>query len=338
MSEKALSIKDIAKKANVSITTVSFIINNKAIEKNISAAVIEKVEKIIKEDGYTPNQVARSLRTGNSKIIGLIVEDISNPFFAGVARLIEDKAYQKDYKIFYSSTENDPVKAKALIDLLKSRQVDAYIISPIAGTEKEIQGLLDEKKPVVLFDRYLPGLDASYVGVDHFKASYEATTHFLQQNKRNVALVTVDLSVEQITDRYAGYVQSIEDGPVSFRPELVLKIPFNQNKALTVDQLTQFFKAYPEIDATLFATNYLAVSGLIALKKMNRKIDKDFKVIAYDDGEVFKLHTPEISAVEQPLEEIAENIVRLIFQQLSAKGKHPVQKVILSSRLIDRSE
>lgn len=338
MSDKALSIKDIAKKANVSITTVSFILNNKAVEKNISAAVIEKVEKIIKEDGYKPNQVARSLRTGNSKIIGLIVEDISNPFFAGIARLIEDKAYKKDYKIFYSSTENDPVKAKGLINLFKSRQVDAYIISPIAGTEKEIEGLLKEDKPVVLFDRYLPGLDASYVGVDHFKASYEAAAYFIQQKKQNIALVTVDLSVEQITDRYAGYEQAIKDSNLPVRSELVLKIPFDQEKDKTVSQLMLFFEEYPEIDATLFATNYLAVSGLIALKKMNKKIDGDFNVIAYDDGEVFKLHTPQISAVEQPLEEIAENIIKLIFQQLSAQGQHPVQKVILSSRLIVRSE
>lgn len=338
MSDKALSIKDIARKANVSITTVSFILNNKAVEKNISAAVIEKVEKIIKDDGYKPNQVARSLRTGNSRIIGLIVEDISNPFFAGIARLIEDKAYKKDYKIFYSSTENDPVKAKGLINLFKSRQVDAYIISPIAGTEKEIQSLVDEDKPVVLFDRYLPGMEACYVGVDHFKASHEATSFFIQQEKKNIALVTVDLSVAQITDRYAGYEQAIKDGKLTVRPELVLKIPFNQEKDKTVSQLIRFFEENPTIDATLFATNYLAVSGLIALKKMNRKVDRNFNVIAYDDGEVFKLHTPEISAVEQPLEEIAENIIKLIFQQLSAPGQHPVQKVILSSRLIDRSE
>lgn len=338
MSDKALSIKDIAKKANVSITTVSFILNNKAVEKNISAAVIEKVEKIIKEDGYKPNQVARTLRTGNSKIIGLIVEDISNPFFAGIARLIEDKAYKKDYKIFYSSTENDPVKAKGLINLFKSRQVDAYIISPTVGTEKEIEGLLNEDKPVVLFDRYLPGLDASYVGVDHFKASYEAAAHFIQQKKQNIALVTVDLSVEQITDRYAGYKQAIKDGNLPVRSEFVLKIPFDQEKDETVSQLLRFFEEYPEIDATLFATNYLAVSGLIALRKINKKIDGNFNVIAYDDGEVFKLHTPQVSAVEQPLEEIAENIIKLIFQQLSAPGQHPVQKVILSSRLIVRSE
>jgi LacI family transcriptional regulator len=337
MSSKALSIKDIAKKANVSITTVSFILNGKAVEKNISTAVIEKVEKIIKEDGFKPNQVARSLRTGSSKIIGLIVEDISNPFFAGIARLIEDKAYKKDYKIIYSSTENQPGKAKDLINLFKSRQVDAYIISPAGGTEEEIQGLIKEHKPVVLFDRYLPGLNANYVGVDNFKASYQATEHFIHRKKKNIALVTVDLSVEQINERSEGHRQAILDYELPFHAELVIRIPFAQPKEETIQQLIHFFNQYAEIDAVLFATNYLAISGLTALKQMDKAIDKDFSVIAYDDGEVFKLHTPQISAVEQPLEEIAENIINLIFQQLSADQPPAPQKVILAAKLLVRS-
>ncbi len=133
---KALSIKDIALKANVSITTVSFIINGKAKEKAISDAVIKKVQQIIIDSGYKPNQIARSLRTGNSNIIGLIIEDISNSFFSKIARLIEDKAYKKGYKIIYSSTENNVDKAKELINMFKSRKVDAYIISPIKGSRK----------------------------------------------------------------------------------------------------------------------------------------------------------------------------------------------------------
>lgn len=336
MAEKALSIKDIAKKANVSITTVSFILNGKAVEKNISTAVIEKVEKIIKEDGFKPNQVARSLRTGSSKIIGLIVEDISNPFFSAIARLIEDKAYKKDYKIIYSSTENQPGKTKELINLFKSRQVDAYIISPAQGTEQDIQGLLDEHKPVVLFDRYLPSLDVNYVGINHFQASYQATEHFLKLRKKNIALVTIDLDVEQITDRYQGYRQAILDHGGHQDDSLVLKVHFGQKKEETIAQLIKLFHEHTEIDAVLFATNYLAISGLTALKEMGKAVDADFSVIAYDDGDVFKLHTPQISAVGQPLEEIAERIISLILMQLSSKELKPTEKVILSGELIVR--
>ena len=331
---KALSIKDIAVKANVSITTVSFIINGKAKEKSISEAVIEKVEQIIKESGYKPNQIARSLRTGNSNIIGLIVEDISNSFFAKVARLIEDKAYKHGYKIIYSSTENDLEKAKDLINMFKSRKVDAYIISPIKGLEEDIQVLLNDNKPVILFDRNLPGIDTNYVGSNHFSASYQSIKTFIDDGKKNIALVTTDIDVQQINERFEGYRDALLEHNIPYREEFVLKIYFNQDEAATIEQIKNLFDT--GIDAVLFATNYLAISGLKVLKMTNKKIGPDFSVIAYDDHEAFELHTPGISTVQQPLEEIAENVIRLILSQLTAKTKLPSQQVIIPAKLIIR--
>lgn len=333
---KALSIKDIALKANVSITTVSFIINGKAKEKSISDAVIKKVQKIIIDSGYKPNQIARSLRTGNSNIIGLIIEDISNSFFSRIARLIEDKAYKKGYKIIYSSTENNVEKAQELINLFKSRKVDAYIISPIKGIEEDIQILLNENKPVILFDRNLPQLNTNYVGANHFAASCQAVESFIKNGKRNIALVTTDIDVQQIIERFDGYKKAIIDSALPYQDSLVLKIPFNQAEASTIKQIKTLFKNN-EVDAVLFATNYLAISGLKVLKELNKKIDENFAVIGYDDHEAFELHTPSISTIQQPLEEIAETIIRLILAQLAAKTKIPDQQIIIPAKLIIRS-
>lgn len=333
---KSLSIKDIAVKANVSITTVSFIINGKAKEKSISEAVIEKVEKIIAESGYKPNQIARSLRTGNSNIIGLIIEDISNSFFSRIARLIEDKAYKRGYKIIYSSTENSIDKAKELINMFKSRKVDAYIISPVKGIEEDIKMLLDDGNPVILFDRNLPDLNVSYVGADHFTASYQSIQSFIDQGKKNIALVTTDINVEQIIERFEGYKKALEDNGITYNEELVVKVHFNQDEQATIDQVKALFNS-KNIDAVLFATNYLAIGGLKALKQINKKIDDNFAVIAYDDHEAFELHTPSVSAVQQPLEEIAETIIKLILSQLSSKSKLPVDQVIIPARLVIRN-
>ncbi|MCX2493742.1 LacI family DNA-binding transcriptional regulator [Pedobacter sp. PF22-3] len=332
---KSLSIKDIAVKANVSITTVSFIINGKAKEKSISEAVIEKVKKIIEESGYKPNQIARSLRTGHSNIIGLIVEDISNSFFSRIARLIEDKAYKRGYKIIYSSTENNIDKAKELINMFKSRKVDAYIISPIKGIEEDIQMLLDDGNPVIFFDRNLPDINTSYVGADHFDASYQSIQNFIHQGKKNIALVTTDINVKQIVERCDGYKKALEDNGIKYDDNLVLKIHFNQEEGETIDQMKKLFEQR-NIDAVLFATNYLAISGLKALKQINKKIGDDFSVIAYDDHEAFELHTPGISALQQPLEEIAENVIKLILQQLSSKTKLDNQEIIIPAKLILR--
>ena len=332
---KALSIKDIAQKANVSITTVSFIINGKAKEKSISEAVIEKVEKIIEESGYKPNQIARSLRTGNTNIIGLIVEDISNSFFAKIARLIEDKAYKRGYKIIYSSTENNIEKAQELINMFKSRKVDAYIISPVKGLEEDIQALINDDKPVILFDRNLPEIKANYVGANHFNASYQSIENFAQNGKKNIALVTTNIDVLQITERYEGYKKALLDYGLPYNEDLVLKIHFNQDEEETISQIKQLLST-KKVDAVLFATNYLAISGLKALKQIKKQIGDDFSVIAYDDHEAFELHTPGISTVQQPLEEIAESVIRLILSQLSSKNKLPIQEVIIPAKLIIR--
>jgi LacI family transcriptional regulator len=336
---KPLSIKDIAKKANVSITTVSFILNGKAEKMRISQDMITKVEKIIKELGFRPNQVARSLRTGNTKTIGLIVEDISNPFFASIARLIEDKAYRHGYKIIYSSTENNLDKAKGLIKMFKSRQVDGYIIAPMTGMEEDIKQLLTDRTPVVVFDRHLPGLNVSTVLVDNVEGTFMATESFINQGKKNIAFVTVDVEVEEIKDRFTGYEKALKANKIKSAKSLCKQIPFTNTAEETTAELVEFFGKNPQIDAVLFATNYLAVRGLFAFKEMEKKINGDFKVIAYDDHDIFKLHSPTISAVDQPIEEIADQVITLILKELAAVDtfeEHELKQIVLSSRLIER--
>ncbi|WP_316788675.1 LacI family DNA-binding transcriptional regulator [Pedobacter frigoris] len=337
---KALSIKDIAKKAEVSITTVSFILNGKAAQMRISKAVIEKVEAIIKEMEFKPNQVARSLRTGNTKTIGLLVEDISNPFFASIARKIEDKAYKKGYKISYSSTENNPAKAKDLIEMFKSRQVDAYIIAPVPGIEDDIKLLLAENIPVVIFDRNLPDLDVNFVAVDNFNGTYMATEHLISKGKKNIAFVTVDVHVDQMDNRFLGYQKALKDHGLLFNTDLYTEIPFNNPDDNTDAQLKLMFENNPEIDAVLFSTNYLAIKGLGVLKQINKQINEDFTIISYDDHDVFRLHTPPISVVDQPIEEIAERIIDIVLHEL-ANSNNPVNrrelsKVMLQPHFIER--
>jgi LacI family transcriptional regulator len=337
---KPASIKDIASKAEVSITTVSFILNGKAEEMRISKAVTEKVQKLIKEMGFTPNQVARSLRTGKTKTIGLIVEDISNPFFASIARKIEDKAYRKGYKISYSSTENDPVKAKELIEMFKSRQVDAYIIAPVPGIEDDIKRLLADKIPVVIFDRNLKDMDVNCVVVDNFTGSYIATKHLIDSGKKNIAFVTVDLHVDQMDNRFFGYEKALLDHNLVLQKELHTAVSFESSDEDTTERLVALFENNPNIDAVLFSTNYLAIRGLGALKQINKEINKDFSIVAYDDHDVFRLHSPPISVVDQPIEEIAERIIDIVLSELATGRKSlktkEVSHVILQPTFIER--
>ncbi|TDQ11462.1 LacI family DNA-binding transcriptional regulator [Pedobacter metabolipauper] len=341
---KPPSIKDIANKANVSITTVSFILNGKAENMRISKAVIEKVNAIIKEIGFKPNQVARSLRTGNTKTIGLLVEDISNPFFASIARKIEDKAYKKGYKISYSSTENDVSKAKDLIEMFKSRKVDAYIIAPVPGIEDDIRQLQADGIPVVIFDRHIPDLEVNCVVVDNYKGTFEATDYLIERGKKNIGFVTVNVQVAEMKDRLLGYQKALEQHNIEFDASLYTEVPFDSSDLNTNAQLALLFKENPQMDAVLFSTNYLAIKGLGTLKEIGKLMNDDFCVVAYDDHDVFKLHTPPISVVDQPIEEIAERVIDILLQELSKVNYGPalnvktneVQKVILLPKFIVR--
>ena len=160
---KRVSIKDIAKQAGVVPSTVSLVLNGKSKEMRISDELAERIKALARETGYQPNHTAVSLRTGKSKIIGLIVEDISNVFFSTLAKTVEDEVYALGYKIVYCSTENSDEKGNELIRTLFHQQLEGFLITPSTGMEGEVARLLQHKKPVVLMDRYFSNLDVPYV-------------------------------------------------------------------------------------------------------------------------------------------------------------------------------
>lgn len=166
---KKVSLKEIAGLAGVSASTVSLILNGKAREMRISSALEKKVTSLARKSGYHPNQLAISLRTGKSQILGLIVESISGHFFAALAKVIEDEAERHGYRVLYCSTENDPVKGAELLRMLTQRKVDGFLITPTKGMEQEVAKLFEEKQPMVLIDSYFPGLKVPSVMVDNYE-------------------------------------------------------------------------------------------------------------------------------------------------------------------------
>lgn len=332
MAKKKTSIKDIAKALGVSITTVSFILNGKAKEKRISEEMTKKVQDYIKEIGYKPSHLAQSLRLGKSKVIVFMIEDISNQFFASIARLIEEKAYKNGYKIIYCSTDNDTSKAIELISTFKMRNVDGFIITPTPGLEPTVQELLDENLAVVLFDRWMPEVDCSYVVVENESSSFEATRHLIDIGCHNIGFITLESDQTQMIDRFNGFEQAVKDTGTDHK---VFKVKFHtiaEQEAST--KILEFLENNPELDGIFFATNYLAFEGLQALSKLKKKIPQDIKVVSFDDHYFFSLYNPSISAIEQPLEEIADKLMESILKQLDENLiDNPVQKVVLSNTL-----
>ncbi len=177
---KNTSLSDIARKLGVSTTLVSLVLNGKTEESRISKEVAQKVLKTAREMNYKPNQLARGLRTGKTKTLAFIVADISNIFFARLARVIEDEAEKYGYKVMFGSSDESPEDLSEMLDIFQERKVDGFIISPTIGSRKFIAQLRRKNIPFVLIDRYFPELKSNYVIVDNYEASYEGHFSFVK--------------------------------------------------------------------------------------------------------------------------------------------------------------
>ncbi|MWB96095.1 substrate-binding domain-containing protein [Flavobacterium sp. GA093] len=333
MKKKTVSIKTIAANLNISVTTVSFVLNGKAKEKHISKELTQKVLDYAKAVNYKPNQIAQSLRTGKSKILVFMVEDISNSFFSKLARIIEDIAYDKGYKVIFCSNENDDEKSIDLISLFKNRQVDGFIIVPSPGIKSTIEELIEENIPVVLLDRYFAGLDCNSVVIDNEEATFNATTHLIQNQFKNIGFITTDSDQTQMKDRLLGYEKAIINN--GLKPQ-ILKIPYNETsdgKAKTF--IKNFMVEAKDLDAVFFATNYLTQTGLEFFKETDPQLIQDLGIITFDDNELFKIYSPTITAVSQPLVEISNELMKLLLPLLKRKDikEEPTKNILLQAEL-----
>ena len=317
-----MSISDIARKAGVSVSTVSFVMNDKAVKMRISREVIEKVENVAREMGYRPNQLARGLRTGKTRTIGLIVENISNAFFATLAKTIEDEAKKYDYKVVYCSTDNDEEKARELINMLSQRQVDGYIITPTPELAQEISKLQAENKPVVLIDRYFPEHgEIPAVLVDNYEGVAKGTEYLIGKGYSKIALVTIENEMAHMKDRLQAYYDVLRRHGIVVDEALVNVVPYHAGREKSLEQIKNLLKgAGTSIDAVFFLTNYLGVLGIEAIKNMQIRIPEQLAVLCFDDNDIFRLYTPTISVIRQPIEAIGQQAMCALIERLKHTG------------------
>jgi len=332
--KKRVSIHDIATHLKVSATTVSFVLNGKAEEMRISDAVAKKIKKYAEAVSYRPNQIAKSLRTGKSKIIGMMVEDISDPFFSSIARGIERIAYQQGYKIFFASTENKTSKAKDLVQVFRERQVDAYIIAPPPEFSDEIQLLLDEGRPIVLFDRYFPELTTNNIIVDNYEGTFKAINYLQKEGYKHIGFITLDSDQWQMAERMRGYMDGLKQHG---HRQYVLKVPYHMNEREIVEKMKAFLSANKVVDAVLFGTNYLTLNGFDAIRELGMSIPQDIAVISFDDSPVFHLLSPAVTAIAQPINKISETVVNKIMRHLDNEiVTSGFETIVLPTELIIR--
>ena len=335
---KKVSMKDIAKELNTTITTDSFVINGKSEEMGISPVTAKKVRDLIKKRGFNPNSAARILRTGKSKTIGLIVEDIGNYFFGNIAKVIEKEAHKNGYNVFFSSTENNDNTAKELITKMRNSSVDGYIITATQGLKDDIVKLKEENVPFVLIDRLVPNVETNYVILDNYIGSYDLTQHLLDNGYSKIGFISIFSVMSAMVEREKGFMNAMADAGITVQPKKILKVTFGETDENIIKAIKKYLVKNPDIDALFFATNYLGVIGIEALQQSNLNIPADIAVVSFDDNDLFRLLSPSITVAAQPIEEIATESIQLLLRIIKKEQK-PLKTVgeIIKPKIIIRN-
>lgn len=317
---KRVSLKDLAEKVGVSTALVSYVMNGQEKEKRVGSDVVERIREAARELKYKPNQIAQSLRTGATKTIGMIVTDIANPFFGNIARVIENEANRHGYIVIFGSSDEDSSKSASLVDILMNRQVDGFIIVPAEGTILQIKALQEKGIPLVLIDRYFNEVTTNYVVLDNFGASYDAISQLIEKGYRKIGMIAYKTTLIHMQERIRGYIEAMKSNNLGneIRIEEVRYKYINSDTEKALNKLTSGEK---KINALFFATNALTISGLGYLKKLKLKIPEEITIIGFDRNEAFDFFYPPLIYIEQPIEEMGKEAIRVLVDQISGSSK-----------------
>ena len=327
MKEKRVSLQDIATLVGVSKATVSFVLNGRGDEFNISPKTQQLIKDKAKELLYVPNFFARSLRQGSTKTIGLVLADISNTFYAELCKTIQEKLHEKGYNTFIVNTNEDLELEKSLMRELIQRSIDGMIISPCNKIEALIPILHETHIPVVFADR--PGDDqADFVGVDNEKEAEKLISSFSVKPKKLVAIAPRSAEVETIEKRQTGISKAAS--------KLGIEVSFVRDSG-DQEELDQLIKRELAAGADSFLplNNRVAFKTLAALKRWKVQLPRDARLICFDDNEAFSYMDPAISALRQPVQHIGIESVERMIDRLSEK-KTPGKHLLLTCEFIAR--
>ena len=315
------TLKDVAKNADVSTTTVSYVLNDTG---SVSKQVKNRILATIKKLGYTPSRTAQAMRTGRSKSLGLILSDITNPFFPELAQKIEDAAYNQGFAIILVDCQNDLEKEEEGISILIRHGVDGVLWCPVSDAIPESISRLSA--PLVVIDRPIEGFDI--VQSNHHKGGIMLSEFVLKLGHRKIGLLLGPQSLSSQAQRKKGFIENAKN-----KLEILweIEIPFSldlQKKALKIlDNSTA---------SLIVAGNDIIAIGAIAyLNQIGKKIPEEVSVIGFDDIPWAHIVTPQLTTVKQPVSNIASEAVNLIMQKIN-EPTSAVRQILLDVSICER--
>ena len=327
------TIKDVARRAGVAISTASAVINGSA---PVSGDVIARVEEAIRATGYVPHAAARSLRSGRSKLIGLVLPNIANPWCGAVAREVENICLNAGYTTVVYSTGQDAQRESQVLTIMRMQRVGGLIIIPTRSDAAHGANLVNQiHVPTVLLDMYVEGLPYEVIKTDNVEAGRLATDHLLSLGHRRIGMIVGIPGLATSDDRYAGYAKAHADHGVTIDQSLAVPGDFDQEKshAAATDLLT---RADPPT-AVVTVSNMTTVGLLFAVRELGLAVPDQLSIVGIDDLEFAGLLEPRPTAVATPILAMARQAIHDLLDQISGERPSKGEWFVHAPQLLVRS-
>jgi len=313
---KAITIADVAKHAGVSKSTVSQYLNKRYNYMGEKTKL--RIEQAVAELGYSPNIVARSLKQKSTTTIGVIVANILHVFSTQVTRAIEDFCNDKNFHVIMCNADDDPIKEKEYIEMLRAKQVDGIIAFPTGGNVELFQNLLQDNYPIVFMDRLIPGLSVNTVLLDNEKASFLAVDHFVSKGHEKIGLLTPPLR-EKLTprlERINAYKKALQSHDISFQPDYLVSQEIDNLQEAVINMME-----LPNPPTALLALNDRVLFEILSYaKKQEVNIPEDVALIGIDDVSFAGIYRPALTTVAQPAFDMGKKAAELLLNQIRNKS------------------
>ena len=325
------TIKDIARLANVSTTTVSHVLNS---TRQVSEDLSNRVQVAIRDLEYKPNAMARALRVHSSKTLGLIVPDNSNPFFSEIALGAEDCAFRHGYSLFLCNSRHDSARELTYMTTLSTYAVDGLILSAVSGDLDQLSEFVKSGIPLVVVDRKLAAPDIEFIHSDHIEGAREATQHLVEFGHRRIGIITGPMDVHSALDRIQGFEEILNEHGIPNDPDLSVRGDFQVESGR---RAAQEMMELPDPPTAIFACNdMMAIGALQTLRTLGLGVPEDVSLVGFDDIFLASLLDPPLTTVAQSAYTIGEMAVARLVERMNGSKNLMTQEICLPTDLIIR--
>lgn len=327
-----VTIKDIARMANVSYATVSRALNN---HKDVNEQTKQKILKICKEVGYSPNAIARGLVKQSTYTIGLLVPDITNPYYPEVARGVEDEASRENYNVFLCNTNWDMMKEVDYFNLLLAKRVEGIIIAPVSDDTMKFVDKFTGRLPIIFLGTRVEDEKYNYVVVDNIKGAEMITEYLISLGHRKIAFVGGMQGSSTFADRVTGYKNALKKHNIEIDEKLIHICGYRKKDG---SNTLRRMASESNMPTAIFAVNDLVALGIIeAAEEMSLSIPDNLSLAGFDDIPYASLPKIRLTTVSQPKDSIGRESVRILFEKLESKDIHKGLQRIVQPELMIRS-